>query len=382
MKLDLNDLVEHVEKNSQRVTPLEHQLFRGGVFAVGGTAFERDLVEEEKESAAGDRNSTHASIGRIDSALNGNEESWHLLTKRAERGELRQEWVVSYSRVPVRVTPHVDSSLCGVRKKGEVVVAVSKHGSWLEILEEQDQGEKDEERLTKKGEKKNTLRTLGWMLTTHPEFGDLLKFSRGSHTLPAVNQVLTCKEANENLDHEHMVTIDFSRRPRTFRVVSKSWVPVRIKPKLDAHAIGGKQCDEIIRIDAKRGDWVRLISEDFPVGYFKRNAAKAEVPTKKKEAEEKEEDEKEENEEKVEQSKEQETSSNDNKECWMLTVHPEKGLLLQECRADGSDLISKVSEARRRQQQQQQQQQEQKKERGFGLTPSGLGASVFTAADV
>ena len=60
MKLDLNDLVEHVEKNSQRVTPLEHQLFRGGAFAVGGTAFERDLVEEEKESAVGDRNSTHA----------------------------------------------------------------------------------------------------------------------------------------------------------------------------------------------------------------------------------------------------------------------------------------------------------------------------------
>ena len=383
MKLDLNDLVEHVEKNSQRVTPFEHQLFRGGAFAVGGTAFERDLVEEEKETAVGDRNSTHASIGRIDSALNGNEESWHLLTKRAERGELRQEWVVSYSRVPVRVTPHVDSSLCGVRKKGEVVVAVSKHGSWLEILEE-DEGEKDEERLTKKRGKKNTLRTLGWMLTTHPEFGDLLKFSRGSHTLPAVNQVLTCKEANENLDHEHMVTIDFSRRPRTFRVVSKSWVPVRIKPKLDAHAIGGKQFDEIIRIDAKRGDWVRLISEDFPVGFFKRNVAKAEVATNKKEAEQEEEEEKEENEEKLEQSKEQETCNN--KECWMLTVHPEKGLLLQECRADGSDLISKVSEARRRQQrqqqQQQQQQQEQKKERGIGLTPSGLGVSVFTAADV
>jgi len=368
MKLDLNDLVEHVEKNSQRVTPFEHQLFRGGAFAVGGTAFERDLVEEEKETAVGDRNSTHASIGRIDSALNGNEESWHLLTKRAERGELRQEWVVSYSRVPVRVTPHVDSSLCGVRKKGEVVVAVSKHGSWLEILEE-DEGEKDEERLTKKGEKKNTLRTLGWMLTTHPEFGDLLKFSRGSHTLPAVNQVLTCKEANENLDHEHMVTIDFSRRPRTFRVVSKSWVPVRIKPKLDAHAIGGKQCDEIIRVDAKRGDWVKLSSKDFPAGYFKWREAKAELPAEKKEDEESKKE--------VESKKVEEQE--DNKECWMLTVHPEKGLLLQECRADGSDLLISTAQKAREQQQQRHHHQQQR-EREIELIPRC--ANVYTASDV
>ena len=57
---------------------------------------------------------------------------------------------------------------------------------------------------------------------------------------------MASKEANEKVDHENMVTIDY-RQPRTFRVVSKSWVPVRIKPKLDAHAIGGKQCDEIIR---------------------------------------------------------------------------------------------------------------------------------------
>ena len=74
MKLDLNDLVEHVEKNSKRVTPLEHQ-FLGGLqgFAVGGTAFERDAFEE-KNNHGYRTNSTHASfIGRIDSALNGNE---------------------------------------------------------------------------------------------------------------------------------------------------------------------------------------------------------------------------------------------------------------------------------------------------------------------
>ena len=135
MKLDLNDLVEHVEKNSKRVTPLEHQ-FLGGLqgFAVGGTAFERDAFD-----------STHASfIGRIDSALNGNEESWHLLVKRAKRGELRQEWLVSYARVPVRMQPHIDSSLRGVKKKGEKVVAVSKHGDWLEILDEQEEEEEEE----------------------------------------------------------------------------------------------------------------------------------------------------------------------------------------------------------------------------------------------
>ena len=204
MKLDLNDLVEHVERNSKRVTPLEHQFLGLQGFAVGGTAFERDAFEEKNNH--GDRtNSTHASfIGRIDSALNGNEESWHLLTKRAKRGELRQEWLVSYARVPVRMQPHIDSSLRGVKKKGEKVVAVSKHGDWLEILDEEEEEEEDQVKFKKKEEKKDNLKTLGWMLTTHPEFGDLLKFMRGSHTLPAVNQVLATKEASDLLDHEHM----------------------------------------------------------------------------------------------------------------------------------------------------------------------------------
>ena len=48
MKLDLNDLVEHVEKNSKRVTPLEHQ-FLGGLqgFAVGGTAFDETRLKKK-----------------------------------------------------------------------------------------------------------------------------------------------------------------------------------------------------------------------------------------------------------------------------------------------------------------------------------------------
>jgi len=311
MKLDLNDLVEHVERNSKRVTPLEHQFLGLQGFAVGGTAFERDAFEEKNN---GDRtNSTHASfIGRIDSALNGNEESWHLLTKRAKRGELRQEWLVSYARVPVRMQPHIDSSLRGVKKKGEKVVGVSKHGDWLEILDEQEEEEEEEEgqvKFKKKEEKKDNLKTLGWMLTTHPEFGDLLKFMRGSHTLPAVNQVLATKEASDKLDHEHMVTIDYSR-PRTFRVVSKSWVPVRIKPKLDAHAIGGKHCDEIIRVDVRRGDWVRLNSEDFPPGYFKWHEAKAEAAVEKKEDEEREESKEEKEEETEKKMMEKKTKEN------------------------------------------------------------------------
>jgi len=362
---------------------LEHQFLGLQGFAVGGTAFERDAFEEKNNH--GDRtNSTHASfIGRIDSALNGNEESWHLLTKRAKRGELRQEWLVSYARVPVRMQPHIDSSLRGVKKKGEKVVAVSKHGDWLEILdEEEEEEEEDQVKFKKKEEKKDNLKTLGWMLTTHPEFGDLLKFMRGSHTLPAVNQVLATKEASDLLDHEHMVTIDYSR-PRTFRVVSKSWVPVRIRPKLDAHTIGGKHCDEIIRVDARRGDWVRLNSEDFPPGYFKWHEAKAEAAVEKKEDEERGEskEEKEEETKKKDDGEEDEGDQEVSKECWMLTVHPEKGVLLEECRADGSDFISKVKPKVRQQEQHEQKHKQQKRESEIGRIPRGC-ESVYTASDV
>ena len=262
--------------------------------------------------------------------------------------------------------PHIDSSLLGVKRKGEVVVAVSKHGEWLEILDTEE--EEKEVKIKKKGENRNAIKTLGWMLTTHPEFGDLLKFSRGSQTLPAVNQVLASKEANEKVDHENMVTIDY-RQPRTFRVVSKSWVPVRIKPKLDAHAIGGKQCDEIIRVDAKRGDWMKLSSKDFPSGYFKWREAKAESPAEKKEDEESKKE--------VESKKVEEQE--DNKECWMLTVHPEKGLLLQECRADGSDLLISTAQKAREQQQRRHHQQQQR-EREIELIPRC--ANVYTASDV
>ena len=374
MKLDLNDLVEHVEKNSHRVTPLEYQIVGGRLvagFATGGTAFERDVVDDDDDDRREKGNSTHRvepSIGRIDSALNGNEESWHLLTNRAEKGDLRAEYVVSYVRVAVRMQPHIDSSLLGMKRKGEVVVAVSKHGEWLEILDTEEEEEEEEVKIKKKGENRNAIKTLGWMLTTHPEFGDLLKFSRGSQMLPAVNQVLASKEANEKVDHENMVTIDY-RQPRTFRVVSKSWVPVRIKPKLDAHAIGGKQCDEIIRVDAKRGDWVKLSSKDFPAGYFKWREAKAELPAEKKEDEESKKE--------VESKKVEEQE--DNKECWMLTVHPEKGLLLQECRADGSDLLISTAQKAREQQQQRHHHQQQR-EREIELIPRC--ANVYTASDV
>ena len=165
MKLDLNDLVEHVEKNSHRVTPLEYQIGGGRLvagFAAGGTAFERDVVDGD--DADDDRrekgNSTHRvepSIGRIDSALNGNEESWHLLTNRAEKGDLRAEYVVSYVRVAVRMQPHIDSSLLGMKRKGEVVVAVSKHGEWLEIL---DTEEEEEVKIKKKERIETPLKRL------------------------------------------------------------------------------------------------------------------------------------------------------------------------------------------------------------------------------
>ena len=171
MKLDLNDLVEHVEKNSHRVTPLEYQIVGGRLvagFATGGTAFERDVVDDDDDDRREKGNSTHRvepSIGRIDSALNGNEESWHLLTNRAEKGDLRAEYVVSYVRVAVRMQPHIDSSLLGMKRKGEVVVAVSKHGEWLEILDTEEEEEEEEVKIKKKGENRNAIKTLGWMLT-------------------------------------------------------------------------------------------------------------------------------------------------------------------------------------------------------------------------
>ena len=72
MKLDLNDLVEHVEKNSHRVTPLEYQIVGGRLvagFATGGTAFERDVVDDDDDDRREKENQRTASNQALDESI-------------------------------------------------------------------------------------------------------------------------------------------------------------------------------------------------------------------------------------------------------------------------------------------------------------------------
>ena len=202
MKLELNALVDHVRKKSERVQRPE--LFRTG----GGTAIEVEAEprnrrrhrgrEDDLSSSSSPCSSSRwefdgPSLGRIDAAMRGNEESWHLLASRAERGDLKQEYMVQHFRVPIRTQPRVDSSM----------LCVSRHGDWLGVLHE------------------DKKRSLGWMLQKHPEGGEFLTFLSGSEALPAINQVLASKEATEKVDHENMTMLHFSH-PKYFRVILKT----------------------------------------------------------------------------------------------------------------------------------------------------------------
>ena len=345
MKLELNNLIEHVEKNSLKIKVPDHLSWQN--FG-GGTAIERGEAEEKlRQRMSSSNNSNAPSISRIESCINGNEESWHLLQNRASKGELKAKYIVTHLRVPVRMQPHIDSSILGIKKKSDIVTAVSKHGEWIEVLQE---GEKE--------------KTFGWMLTTHVEFGDLLSFHSGSMTLPTINQVLSSVEDAERIDHEHMVTINFNL-PKTYRVVAeKTWVPIRAKPKLDATAIGGKDYDAIIRVCARRGDWLQLCEDSYPPAFekwsktlaaLKGKEEKKELKTKKKSTDDDDDDDddddKEEEEKEEEERRQKETlkgEENDVKppdfdECWMLSCHPQFGQLLAECRADGSDFTRSSS---------------------------------------
>ena len=92
-------------------------------------------------------------------------------------------------------------------------------------------------------------------------------------------------------------------------------------------------------------------------------------------------EEKEEETEKKDDGEKDEGDQEVSKECWMLTVHSEKGILLQECRADGSDFISKVKPKVRQQEQHEQKHEQQKRESEIGRIPRGC-ASVYTDSDV
>ena len=100
MKLDLNDLVEHVEKNSHRVTPLEYQIVGGRLvagFATGGTAFERDVVDDDDDDRREKGNSTHRvepSIGRI---VRWNGKRMAFTDEQSRERRFRAEYVVSRS---------------------------------------------------------------------------------------------------------------------------------------------------------------------------------------------------------------------------------------------------------------------------------------------
>ena len=242
----------------------------------------RDLVSLSDESG----------MGRIESALEGHESTWHLRCNRLARGEKRAIYEVRHARVPVRAQPHLDSSIVSVISRGARVIGVSITDSdWLELAGEDDTGD-------------NVEGSRGWMLTEHPEIGTLLR-RVGGIELPSTTMRLASAEDASVVNHSKL---PFIKESRAFRVAHSPFVPVRDAASTAAKTVGRRAENAFVRSRGRRGDWILLVDD-----------------------------------EENEETKEVESGFADcqpeTREKWMLALHPEFGQLLRRCNADGSDRL-------------------------------------------
>lgn len=231
-------------------------------------------------------------MGRIESALEGHDSTWHLRYNRLARGEKRAIYEVRHARVPVRAQPHLDSSIVSVIPRGARVVGVSITDSdWLELAGEDDAGE-------------NVEGSRGWMLTEHPEIGTLLR-RVGGIELPSTTMRLASAEDASVVNHTNL---PFIRESRAFRVAHSPFVPVRDAASTAAKTVGRRAENALVRSRGRRGDWILLVDD-----------------------------------EETEETEAVESAFVDcqpeTREKWMLALHPEFGQLLRRCNADGSDCL-------------------------------------------
>lgn len=231
-------------------------------------------------------------MGRIESALEGHDSTWHLRYNRLARGEKRAIYEVRHARVPVRAQPHLDSSIVSVIPRGARVVGVSITDSdWLELAGEDDAGE-------------NVEGSRGWMLTEHPEIGTLLR-RVGGIELPSTTMRLASAEDASVVNHTNL---PFIRESRAFRVAHSPFVPVRDAASTAAKTVGRRAENALVRSRGRRGDWILLVDD-----------------------------------EETEETEAVESALVDcqpeTREKWMLALHPEFGQLLRRCNADGSDCL-------------------------------------------
>lgn len=246
----------------------------------GGRA--RDLVSLSSDASG---------MGRIESALEGHDSTWHLRYNRLARGEKRAIYEVRHARVPVRAQPHLDSSIVSVIPRGARVVGVSITDSdWLELAGEDDAGD-------------NVEGSRGWMLTEHPEIGTLLR-RVGGIELPSTTMRLASAEDASVVNHSNL---PFIKESRAFRVAHSPFVPVRDAASTAAKTVGRRAENALVRSRGRRGDWILLVDDENEENEVAESACVDCQP--------------------------------ETREKWMLALHPEFGQLLRRCNADGSDCL-------------------------------------------
>lgn len=230
-------------------------------------------------------------MGRIESALEGHDSTWHLRYNRLARGEKRAIYEVRHARVPVRAQPHLDSSIVSVIPRGARVVGVSITDSdWLELAGEDDAGD-------------NVEGSRGWMLTEHPEIGTLLR-RVGGIELPSTTMRLASAEDASVVNHTNL---PFIKESRAFRVAHSPFVPVRDAASTAAQTVGSRAENALVRSRGRRGDWILLVDDENEETEAIESAFVDCQP--------------------------------ETREKWMLALHPEFGQLLRRCNADGSDCL-------------------------------------------